>query len=136
MKKLISMLFICCMLASCSKQTSLQSSFKNDFDVIIQPKEIEEIYDDHGGFHGDGESLIKIHLDTPPDILDWNDCPLPSDLATKIYNNSIIESSLLNEIFQITNGKYQFINKNSSANYSFALFDEEDQCIYYYRFDS
>ena len=112
--------------------------------------------DTHGGFHGDGEALVKIYFsDKQSDKfmkkiennIHWNKLPIDKILQTCITNKSIEEMS----IPFVENGYWFFIDRHSdttskynyndmlnraSSNYSVAIFDKESNILYIYSLDT
>ena len=112
--------------------------------------------DTHGGFHGDGETLVKIYFSDKQaekfiskidNNTHWNKLPINDILQTCITNKSIEDMS----IPFVENGYWFFIDRHSkatnkynyndmfnraSSNYSIAIFDMESNVLYIYSLDT
>ena len=149
------------MISGCSSDISkLSKKLELDFPKI----ESSEVTDTHGGFHGDGETLIKIVFDdkTLGTQLEgkWNKLPLSENLQTAVYGleteNERISSLIKTEtgenfIPEIENGYYYFYDRNSesnnpysdedllirySYNFSIAIYDCDNSTLYYAEIDT
>ena len=112
--------------------------------------------DTHGGFHGDGESLVKIcfsdeqaekFISKIENNIHWNKLSIDEILQTCITNNSIEDMS----IPFVKNGYWFFLDRHSeatdkynyndmfnraSSNYSIAIFDIKSNILYIYSLDT
>lgn len=112
--------------------------------------------DTHGGFHGDGESLVKVYFSNKQsdDFINkinenknWKEMPININL-----NRSIIYKNVEgNTIPNVKNGYWLFIDRHSntvnkyeynesltqaSFNYSIAIFDIDTNILYIYSLDT
>lgn len=112
--------------------------------------------DTHGGFHGDGEALIKVYFSYKQaekfirkidKNIHWNKLPMKDILQTCINNNTTDEIS----VAIIENGYWFFLDRHSkatnkynyydmfdraSSNYSIAIFDIDSNVLYIYSLDT
>ncbi len=112
--------------------------------------------DTHGGFHGDGESLVKIYFSNKQaekfikkikNNTHWSTLPIDEILQNCINNNSIEGMS----VPLVENGYWFFLDRHSNAtnkydyndmfnrassNYSVAIFDKESNILYIYSLDT
>lgn len=112
--------------------------------------------DTHGGFHGDGEALIKVYFSYKQaekfirkidKNIHWNKLPMKDILQTCINNNTKDEIS----VPIIENGYWFFLDRHSkatnkynyydmfdraSSNYSIAIFDIDSNVLYIYSLDT
>ena len=112
--------------------------------------------DTHGGFHGDGEALVKVYFSDKQvekfirkieKNIHWNKLPMNEMLQTCISNNITDEISLP----IIENGYWFFLDRHSeatdkynynemfdraSSNYSIAIFDNNSNIFYIYSIDT
>jgi len=123
-----------------------------------------EYEDSHGGFHGDGGTYAKIKLDgkgTEKAILEiknsWKSLPLSENLSLIMYggmrDNIEYIYNLADEfkIPHIENGYWLFIDRHSksinnyddtdlfnrhSFNFTLALYDADENVLYYIEFDT
>ena len=112
--------------------------------------------DTHGGFHGDGETLVKIYFSNKQaerfvskieNNTHWNKSPIDETLMPCITNNSIEDMSIpfvekgywffLDRYSKATN-KYNYNDmlNRASSNYSIAIFDREFNILYIYSLDT
>ena len=118
-------------------------------------EKIEE-KDTHGGFHGDGEALVKVYFSDKQaekfirkidNNTHWNKLPMKDILQTCINNNITDEIS----VPIIENGYWFFLDRHSkatdkynyydmfdraSSNYSIAIFDIDSNVLYIYSLDT
>ena len=124
--------------------------------INVSEGEINFGYDDHGGFHGDGELYLEILMPYSLDneLIDnslWKSAPVPEKIknilepVTKdfIYSHVNPEESYDDGcVFpNIKNGWYCFIDRRPEytdefLNYSFALYDPQTKIIYFLKYDS
>ena len=112
--------------------------------------------DTHGGFHGDGEALIKVYFSYKQaekfirkidKNIHWNKLPMKDILQTCLNNNitdgisvPIIENGywfFLDRHIKATN-KYNYYDMfdRASSNYSIAIFDIDSNVLYIYSLDT
>lgn len=119
------------------------------FALDVKPSALhaERLADTHEGFHGDGESLYRFTLDgDTPTLEDWEVLPLSEevlDRATVLTGEG--ERNLLRDELDLSGlrGRWK-LHADSAAdasgepwrNWSLCLWDEENKCFYWYRFDS
>ena len=112
--------------------------------------------DTHGGFHGDGETLVKFYFSDKQaqnftsnisNNLHWNELPIPETLQHCAYDS--IDEDI--KIPFINNGYWLFLDRHSkttdkynyyemfgraSSNYSIAIFDIDSNILYIYSLDT
>ena len=112
--------------------------------------------DTHGGFHGDGETLVKVFFSDKQaekfirkidKNIHWDKLPMKDILQTCINNNITDEIS----VPIIENGYWFFLDRHSkatdkynyndmfdraSSNYSIAIFDIDSNVLYIYSLDT
>lgn len=112
--------------------------------------------DTHGGFHGDGEALVKVYFSDKQaekfirkidKNIHWDKLPMKDILQTCINNNITDEIS----VPIIENGYWFFLDRHSkatdkynyndmfdraSSNYSIAIFDIDSNMLYIYSIDT
>jgi len=122
--------------------------------------------DSHGGFHGDGTTIIEVKYkdaDLAEQIEaheDWNMLPLTENLTALIYGVHTEESSVGPMVHdgnntpivpEVHNGYYYFFDRHSqsrnpkddsgvigrgSYNFTMAIYDVDNQTLYYIEFDT
>ena len=112
--------------------------------------------DTHGGFHGDGEALVKVYFSDKQaekfirkidKNIHWDKLPMKDILQTCLNNNITDEIS----VPIIENGYWFFLDRHSkatnkynyydmfdraSSNYSIAIFDIDSNVLYIYSLDT
>ena len=117
-----------------------------------------ECKDSHGGFHGDGECVIKVYFSDEQAIkfknkIDknshWKQLPMPERLQEVV--GARMDKDMYVPI--IENGYYFFVDRHSeaddkfnpnemfeefraSSNYTVAVFDIDENILYYYELDT
>ena len=134
---------------------------KDEIDIDISSCVIEDEQDNHGGFHGDGDYIVRANCtENPQKILNqlnnWNNLPLSENLQLIMYGgerDGITYSYNLAQkanIPKINNGYYYFLNRKSNAvnehsddifdkysfNFTLVLYDKDNNMFYYYEFDT
>lgn len=131
---------------------------EKDLGVDIPSDSVIDYEDTHGGFHGDGELYVKVEF--PKDFAMsqlnqyWKRLPVPTGISLFIfggdYNGVHYEygDDRMKPAGKITNGIYFFEDRadypsksNSflerpSHNFTFAIYDFEENTLYFYKYDS
>lgn len=126
-------------------------------DVNIDSCNIEFQRDTHGGFLGDGDYFGKLKCSNNLDLSsNWKLLPLSSSIQEVLEMSMCNQSDCLNffernHVSEITNGYYYFydrhsesinpysdidLNNRSSYNFSLAIYDIDNNIIYFYEFDT
>lgn len=112
--------------------------------------------DNHGGFHGDGTTFIKLTfsndncLNSIKNSDEWNALPLPNTLKTLLSRTSgLFEDSVT--LPSVQNGYYCFIDRHPestdpnsyqdvlnrvSINITLCIYDVDTQSLYYIKIDT
>ncbi len=150
--------FLC--VTGCVNRTT-NEYIKDKIDIDISSCEIEDEQDSHGGFHGDGDYIVRANCsENSKNIIDqlndWIELPLSENLQLIMYGgerDGITYSYDLAKqanIPQIDNGYYYFINRNRDAinkhsddifnehshNFTLAFYDKDNNMFYYYEYDT
>ena len=161
MKKHIFMAFcIIVFLVSCSKTPQDVKPF---LEKEIKNGSILKQFDNHGGFHGDGEKFIELTVEDKEKTLDeieklnvFKRLPLTKNLNIFIYGGENKERVPLKDeegnllIPEIKNGYYYFWDRHSkskdpqddsdlfrtSYNFTIVFYDEDNGKIYYFELDT
>lgn len=161
----IGTLLLTIIISGCSIETN-QDYISEQINIEIPDVINIEYKDDHGGFHGDGEKFAKIVFDNKNglDILSqieksnrWNKLPLTENLNLIMYGGvkdnveysyNLAEKS---EIPEIKSGYWYFIDRHSesmypekdnelfdrhSFNFTIAMYDTNNNTLYYFEFDT
>lgn len=145
-------------MAGCQSNDVL-TNISNELEVDAHKGTVIFVFDDHGGFHGDGTGYVKISFSNS-DCLDeikessaWKPLPLTENIAHLV---SIIQYDLQREdgnpeIPEIKNGYYCFVDRHSesrdrkddsevfdrhSYNFTVAIYDTDTDILYYMGFDT
>lgn len=162
MKKRLVFLMVCLFsLAGCSLSQTTEEYIKDKIGIDISFCTIENEQDTHGGFHGDGDYLVKANCSGEQQKIlnqlnDWNILPLSENLQLIMYGGErdgmTYSYNLAQEanIPEINNGYYYFLNRKSDAtskhsddifnkysfNFTIVLYDLDTSMFYYYEFDT
>ncbi len=159
---IISFLFSGCYLMLLGDSQSTEEYIKKKIGVDITGCVIEKDEDTHGGFLGDGEyTVIADCSDIQDKMLDkvcgWKPLPLSENLQLLMYGGEknggtySYEFADENGIPEITHGFYYFINRHDEAksrysdedlfslysmNFTLAMYDTDNDMLYYFEYDS
>lgn len=147
MKKIVSAvmvtvcLFILCSCGWFGNENSLKKVAAEHLNLSLDDVTVLEEWDTHGGFHGDGDLFVK--LSCPDGFeerfgLEWQSLPLQGEAYRYFYEwGGVFEHPETGEkvIPEIENGYWYFQN-TGAMNWDFALFDCEENILYFYEFDS
>ena len=124
-----------------ANEKSLKDTAAEHLQLDLNDTAVLEEWDTHGGFHGDGEAFVKLSC---PDGFEsslgseWKPLPLEGEVYQYFYEwGGVFESPETNEkvIPEVKNGYWYF--KNTGAmNWDFALYDCEENILYFYEFDA
>lgn len=146
--------------------TDLLTDISNTLEVDVSDGVVIYQYDDHGGFLGDGEMVVKLSF-SDTDCLNrikessaWNPLPLTKNLEAFVYGAVIygcnhgpyIHDEDYNPVVpKIENGYYCFVDRHSqskdkkddspllnrySINCSLAIYDTDTNLLYYLELDT
>lgn len=155
-KKTVAIIIVAVMVISivgCGKNSSLKNLLDGCGIDLTGGKVISE-EDNHGGFHGDGFSLLVADYSEDASVSDefsaseyWHQLPLSENLNTFFYQP--YDDDL--EIPQIENGYYYFYDRHDEAidpyddselltrysfNFTFAIYDLETNTLYLCKYDT
>ena len=146
MKKLLTTfsVVVCLCLCSCGmfgETKTLTEKAEERLRVSLAETTVLEEWDTHGGFHGDGESFLKVScVDGFEKNLGagWQALPLQGDAYRYFYEwGGVFEHPETGEkvIPEITNGFWYF-QDTGAMNWEFAVFDCEENILYFYVWDA
>ncbi len=148
MKKLIGLiLFVVCisaLLCGCklfAEEKSLKDTVAEHLQLDLNNTTVLEEWDTHGGFHGDGETFVKLSCaDGFEETLgsEWKPLPLEGEAYRYFYEwGGVFEHPETGEkvIPEVENGYWYFKN-TGPMNWEFALLDCEENILYFYVFDA
>lgn len=148
------------------KTNSVLSEISKTLGVDVSAGDLISESDSHGGFHGDGSTLVEIQFadtsfsDRIEDNEEWNKMPLPDNLTALVYGIHTENSSIgpmihsddnMPVIPEIENGYYFFQDRHAqstdpkddsgvlgraSYNFTIAIFDIDQQTLYYMELDT
>lgn len=151
--------------ANIEKNSTLRE-ISNDLNVNVSDGNIVAEQDSHGGFHGDGTSLVKIQFsdnqieENIKNTQDWHAFPLDKTAQTILYgykSENVISGPYLEDddgntlVPQIKNGYYWLkdrLEKTSnnepetdiphhvSLNFTIAVYDSDSKVLYYCKEDT
>ena len=153
-KKILFTFIIIFLLVGC-KEYKVSTILKN-IEINNETCKIVKQSDSHDYFHGDGEYFAKIKCSKESNLSNnWKKLPLtkPLEEVTKMANcsNECKNFYQRYKVPKITNGYYYFndrhykstdkfddtnLNNRASWNFTLALFDIDNNVIYYYEMDT
>ena len=150
MKKILSALLVTgCLFLICSckwpglstEKKSLREVAAEHLNLSLEEATVLEEWDNHGGFHGDGETFVKLSCSDDFEQRlgsEWKSLPLEGEAYQYFYEwGGVFENPETGEkvIPEVKNGYWYF--KNTGAmNWEFALFDCDENILYFYVFDA
>lgn len=159
-KKEISIILIAIIIANfmtgCGLKRSGQSIVSSELNIDCSMAELTKDMDSHGGFHGDGTTFyvfqfkLDNNIDSLPEENGWHELPLTDNL-TQVVDTLISDSSGEPLFPQVENGYYYFRDRHDessdcwidedifarySYNFTFAIYDLENNRLYYCEFDT
>ena len=136
------------LLGGCFRSPDPLESISKSLDMDVTGGTLEYYENTHGGFHGDGETFVRIDLkDVVFELSDeWKPLPLTEDLQKAVGRTG-------SDWFptSIRNGFYYFCDRHSectdptddsgllgrySFNYTLAVYDADSGMLYYYECDT
>ena len=139
MKKIISIVMVigCLSLLLCgcdlfSGEKSLKEVAAEHLNLSLDDATVLEEWDNHGGFHGDGETFVKLSCADGFEEnfnSEWKALPLEGEAYQYFYEwGGVFEHPETDEkvIPEIENG-YWFFKNTGAMNWEFALFDCEEK---------
>lgn len=159
---IISFLFSGCYLLPFSGEYSTENYLKDEIGVNITGCTIKKDEDTHGYFLGDGDYIViadcsPIHDKMLTETSNWNPLPLSENLQLLMYGGNkggvsySYDFAVENGIPEIEHGCYYFINRHDDAksrysdedlfslysmNFTLAMYDTDNDMLYYYEHDS
>ena len=137
----LSLLSSCEWLGFVSTEKSLKEVASEHLSLPLENTIVLEEWDNHGGFHGDGETFVKMscaegfeeNLDSS-----WKALPLEDDAYRYFYEwGGVFEHPETDEkvIPEVENG-YWYFKSTGAMNWEFALYDCDENILYFYIFDA
>ena len=148
MKRIVSVILIlaCLSLLLCNcnlfyGKKSLKNVAAEHLNLSLDDAVVLEEWDNHGGFHGDGETFVKLSCRDGFEEnfnSEWKPLPLEGEAYEYFYEwGGLVEDPETNEkvIPEVENG-YWFFKSTGAMNWDFALFDCEENILYFYEYDA
>lgn len=149
---------------ACSSSNPIEK-ISETLGVDLSSATILQSMDSHGGFHGDGDTYVKISFDDDEGksfvkeletTTGWNELPLTDNLNTIVYGTEIVGPYATNDNGEtyfpfVSNGYYFFIDRHSesknikddtniikraSFNFTIAIYDINNHVLHYYELDT
>ena len=131
----------CSIVETLFKTESLKGRAEEHLNLSLEDATVLEEWDNHGGFHGDGETFVKLSCaDGFEENLgsDWQALPLEGAAYEYFYNwGGVLEDPETDEMLipEIENG-YWFYRDTGPMNWELAVYDCDENILYYYEFDA
>ena len=132
------------LLCSCGvfgNKKGLKEVAEEHLNLSLNDTIILEEWDNHGGFHGDGETFLKLSCADGFEnnfSSEWKLLPLEGEAYRYFYEwGGVFEHPETGEkvIPEVENG-YWYFKSTGAMNWEFALFDFEENILYFYIFDA
>ena len=148
------------------KKNSVLSDISKEIGVDVVAGEVISESDTHGGFHGDGDTVIVLQIDDTSfsnlikENEEWNAMPLTENLTALVYGLHTETSSIgpmihpgdnISVVPEIENGYYYFRDRHyqskdpkddtdvlsrASYNFTIAIYDTDTNILYYLELDT
>lgn len=132
------------------EDAALIADISHTLGAEISQGQVLEHWDDHGGFHGDGSTFVKIKAAVQiPESKFWHPLPAPENIAKAL--SFCKDDNGLREIPEVENGFWFFrdrhtqsmdpascaaIHQRGSWNFTLAVYDTDTGTLYYFEFDT
>lgn len=144
MKKLIFAFVIALLLCACGGEETRQEYVGGALGLDLSAAEMLGEDDSHGGFHGDGETIIVLRVDDlSSGILDkegWHELPLPESLEAYGEKLGPAESGYWYFFDRHEQASDPYdpsgVASRASRNFSLALYDPSTGLLSYYELDT
>ena len=138
----VSLVLLCgCALLNLGKEKPLKEVTSERLSLSLDTATVIEEWDNHGGFHGDGETFVKLSC---PDGFEenvsskWRALPLEGDAYRYFYEwGGVLEHPETGEklIPEVENG-YWYYKATGAMNWELALYDCDTNILYFYIWDA
>lgn len=150
----------CLLLTGCGKDSRASKAMEIADDLGIQESVLLSFEDSHGGFHGDGDTIVIFQTPGFQPGENWQEFPLPENLAIALWGGMVGDmqwGSLLTDdsgeplMPEVENGYYYFRDRHSkstdatdssalldrgSFNFTLAVYDADSEQVYYFEKDT
>lgn len=125
------------------EDAALIADISHILEAEISQGQVLEASDTHGGFHGDGDTFVKIRgTCTVPDSPHWQPLPAVGQAEQALSQSPIPEVE--KGWYYVWDRHYQSTDPASGAallahgsrNYTLAVYDEPNRILYYYKLDT
>ncbi len=139
LKFILEIILALSLLFGCGAKSEAVLTLEKSFGFSVEESAVTHFEDSHGGFHGDGESLI---IFTPTEkqshfaVVNWKKSPVSPQIIPLLFCET--EYNIDEEVLSTVFGYWYFVDRSpaghSLLNFTFAYFDGEK--IWLYEFDS
>ena len=131
----------CDLILSFYAPESLKDRAEAHLGIELDDATVIEEWDNHGGFHGDGEAFVKLLC---PDgfenklTAEWKTLPLEGEAYTYFYEwgGVFLHYETGEKLIPEIKDGYWYFKSTGASNWDFAIFDCEENILYYYEFDA
>ncbi len=143
-KVLILMLALIMLLRACGDKQSTQEKLGEVLGVDLSAAEIMSENDTHGGFHGDGETIIQLRVGDISELIKdkpgWHETPMDDELLpfTMRFGEPREGYWYFFDRHHDAEDPYdpEPVNSRFSYNFTFAFYDPENGILNYYKLDT
>ena len=141
---LITSLFLLCgceLFGFTEARKSLTEITAEHLSLSLENTTVLEEWDTHGGFHGDGTTFVKLRCyDGFEKNLnsDWKPLPLEGEAYEYFYEwGGVFEHPKTGErVIPETDNAYWYFKNTGPMNWEFALYDTDEDILYFYILDA
>lgn len=158
MKRLCLILVAALLLWGCAARGPLER-ISEEVGLDVTAGEILSYEDSHGGFHGDGETVVQIAVSglTLPKDSHWHSLPLTPNVYAAVYGAPLYGFDSMGPLFpegsvpEVKNGFWYFCDRHTDAsdtaddrdlhsrsswNFTVAVYDGDSGTLYYLELDT
>ena len=158
--KNVTLFLLALLLTGCANNSRASKAMEIADSLGIRESSLVTLEDSHGGFHGDGDTLVIFQTSGFQPGEDWQEFPLPDSLSIALWGGMAGDmqwGSLLTDetgeplMPEVENGHYYFRDRHSestdpedpsdllsrsSFNFTLAVYDGDSETVYYFEKDT
>ena len=120
---------------------TLKDTTAEHLNLSLENATVLDEWDTHGGFHGDGMTFVKLKCDDGFEeelISDWKSLPMDGEAYEYFYEwDGVFEHPETGErVIPETDNAYWYFKNTGPMNWEFALYDLDEDILYFYILDA